>query len=148
MNVRHTSLFLAMILSAAAPAFADKIPADLQNKDTVSRDLQQRTHANPPEILVSPGDTKNTEVFVLPDSLLSVRETQVDPFALGSFEGSAFGRDHDQAWDRRWDKRHDHGDGPISSIAVPEPNSQLLLLFGLASLGMLFYRRTSLKQAI
>jgi hypothetical protein len=137
-----------MILSAAAPAFADKIPADLQDKDTVSRDLQQRTHTNPPEILFSPGDTKNTDAFVLPDSLLTVRETQVDPFALGSFEGSAFGRDHDHAWDRHRDKRRDGGDGPLSSIAVPEPSSQLLLLFGLAGLGILVRRRNSIQQAI
>lgn len=148
MNFRFIYLLLAMIFSAAVPALADGIPKDPQNGETVSHYSQQWTHSDPLAIGFSAEDMKSAKVLELSESRLTARRTQEDMFALTPFEGYAFGRDHDQAWDRRWDKRHDHGDGPISSIAVPEPNSQLLLLFGLASLGMLFYRRTSLKQAI
>jgi hypothetical protein len=147
-SLKSTALFVALIFSAA-PAFADKIPMDLQNGETVSHHSQQRIHGKASAIRFDSEDTKIAEVDVLEDSRLSTRNAQVELFALGSNEGHSFGRDNDHnAWRKHRDKGRDGGDVPVSSVAVPEPGSQLLLLFGLAGLGMLFYRCKSVKHAI
>jgi hypothetical protein len=47
--------------------------------------------------------------------------------------------------------KNEEGSGsgiPLLEISVAEPGSQTLLLFGLAGLGMLFYRRKTLTNAI
>jgi hypothetical protein len=144
-SLKSTALFVAVIFSAA-PALADKIPVD---RETFSHHTQQWIHGNASAIRFVSEDTKIAGVDVLADSRLSTSNTQVELFALGSNEGNAFGRDNDHnAWRKHRDKGRDGGDVPISSVAVPEPGSQLLLLFGLAGLGILFFRRNSLKQAI
>jgi hypothetical protein len=147
-SLKSTTLFVALIFSAA-PALADKIPADLQSRETLSHRTQQWIHGNASAVRFDLEDTKIAEADVLEESRLSTSNTQVDLSALGSNEGYAFGRhDDSNAWRKHGDKDRDGGDVPIPSVAVPEPGSQLLLLFGLAGLGMLFYRRNSVKQAI
>jgi hypothetical protein len=147
-NLKSTSFFLAVILAAAAPALADTIPADLQNEETVSYHTRQWIHGNASLVRFDSEDTKFSEVVVLEESRLNTSDTEVNLFALGSNEGHAFGRDDDDAWRKRRGKGWDGGDGPISSVAVPEPSSQLLLLFGLVGLAILLYRRDSVKQPI
>lgn len=148
MNLKSTTLFVALIFSAA-PALADRIlPMDPQNGENVSHHTQQWIHGNASVVRFDSEDTKFSEVVVLEESRLNTRDTEVNLFALGSNEGHAFGRDNDKAWRKHTGKGWDGGDGPISSVAVPEPSSQLLLLFGLAGLGILLYRRDSLKQPI
>jgi hypothetical protein len=142
-NLKRTSFFLAVILAAAAPALADRIPADLQNEETVSHHTRQWIHGNASVDRFDSEDTKFSEVVVLEESRLNTSDTEVN-----SNEGHAFGRDNDNDWRKRSGKGWDGGDDPISSVAVPEPSLQLLLLFGLAGLGILLYRRDSVKQPI
>jgi hypothetical protein len=147
-SLKSTALFVAVIFSAA-PALADKIPMDLRNRETLSHYTQPLIHGNVSAFRFGSEDTKIAEVDVLEDSRLSTSNNHIELFALGSNEGNAFGKDNDHnAWRKHGDKGRDGGDVPISSVAVPEPGSQLSLLFGLAGLGILFFRRNSLKQAI
>ena len=60
-----------------------------------------------------------------------------------------WGRDGGSRWPNHprwgWDGGND---GAPSAVAVPEPRSLTLLLFGLAGLGLFVYRRNPLKNAI
>jgi hypothetical protein len=147
-NLKSTTLFVALIFSAA-PALADRIlPLDPQNEETVSYHTRQWIHGNASVVRFDSEDTKFSEVVEFEESRLNTSDTEVNLFALGSNEGHAFGRDNDKTWRKHRGKGWDGGDGPTSSVAVPEPSSQLLLLFGLAGLGTLLYRRDSVKQPI
>jgi PEP-CTERM motif len=144
---KSTTLFIAVIFSAA-PVLADRISVDPQNAEAVSHYTQPLIHGNVSALCFVSEDTKIGEVDVLEDSRLSTSNTQIEPFALGSNEGYRFGRDNDNNARRKHRDKGRDGSVPISSVAVPEPGSPLLLLFGLAGLGILFYRRNSPKQAI
>lgn len=148
MNLKNTSFFLGMILSAAAPAFADKIPADL-HQDGITHYTQLSADENGAAARFGTDDTKFAELGVLADSRPSASSTEIAFFVPRSNHGDALGRDNyydrDQHKGRR---RPDVGDGPLSSVAASEPSTRLLLVFGLAGLGMLVYRRNSVQQAI
>jgi hypothetical protein len=147
-NLKSSSFFLAVILSAATPTFADTIPADLHSGETASRYSRQWIHGNTSAVDFTSGDTKTAEVVVQPESGISASNAQLNLFGLGSNIGYALGRDNDKGWWGHKGNGQVGGRGVASLVAAPEPSSQLLLLIGLAGLGLLFYRRNSVKQAI
>ena len=82
------------------------------------------------------------------------REVNLVDFRGNGNKNSSFGRDKGKGRGK-----HSGGDGegnspgtgsgiPLPLVSVAEPGSQTLLLFGFASLGLLFYRRKSLTNAI
>jgi hypothetical protein len=146
LTLKTTSFFLAAILSAA-PAFADKIPAGPRNDASLSHHTQQSTHENRSPVRFDSEKTKIAEVVLFTDSHLSASSTKLDLFSLGSNNEDTFGEHSgNSSWNHKL-KDHDD-DGLIPSVSVPESASQILLLFGLAGVGFLFFRRNSLKEAI
>jgi hypothetical protein len=147
-NLKSTTLFVALIF-CAAPALADRIlPMDPQNGENVSHHTQQWIHGKASAIRFDSEDTKMAEVVVLEESHLNTDDAQVNLFTLGLNEGYAFGRNNDDAWRKHRGEGWDGGDGPVFSVVVPEPSYQLLPLFGLAGFGMVLYRRDSVKKTI
>ena len=95
MNLKSTTLFVALIF-CAAPALADRIlPMDPQNGENVSHHTQQWIHGKASAIRFDSEDTKMAEVVVLEESHLNTDDTQVNLFTLGLNEGYAFGRNND-----------------------------------------------------
>jgi hypothetical protein len=84
-------------------------------------------------------------------------ESDSDHIALGGFgdnQDASSDKDHgkvggnDNGGDGDGNEKGSGGGTPPLEIAVAEPGSQTLLLFGLAAVGMLFYRRKALTNAI
>lgn len=177
MEHRHGSFLLAVVLSTAAPAFADRIPADFRDGDRGSVSMQGFPHKRALQdasvarnfglstfkedefrIEFSPAvrmsdfrkDGKISDVGALLNSGPGSDNRQMSLFDLGSKHGDSFGRDNEQGrWKHNENERDwDDGDGPRCVVATPEPGSQTLLLFGLAGLGMIMFRRNALKNAI
>jgi hypothetical protein len=73
---------------------------------------------------------------------------QVRVFDIDSRYGDSFGRNDEKAHRKLNGRGGDDGDGRVSLVAIPEPGSRTLLLFGLTGLGMVFYRRNWLRNAI
>jgi hypothetical protein len=146
LTLKTTSFFLAAILSAAAPAFADKISAGPRNDASLSHHTQQSIHGNGSPVRFDSEKTKIAEVVLFTGSHPSAG-SNLDLFSLGSNIEDTFGEHSgNSSWKHKL-KGHDD-DGLIPSVSVPEPASQILLLFGLAGVGILFFRRNSLKKAI
>jgi hypothetical protein len=151
LSYKGTSFVLAVILSAAAPAFADNISGDLRNVESGSHPTLFSTYGNGSTVRFDSMEMKIAEVVALDHEHLRASSTLVGTFWLGSNNGIGFGKNTEKFSRKHNQKDHDGGVGPISSfsaVSVPEPGSQTLLLFGLAGLGMFFYRRSSLKQAV
>ncbi len=144
MSLKGTCFFAAVILAAAAPAFADRSSAD--HEYSVARYTQQSLDEVGAGVRFGTGETKIDDLLVLGDLRSSAGKTETAPFVPKS-NVDALGKDVD---DHRIPKgkRLKGGDGPVSLVAVPEPSSQLLLLVGLAGLGVFIYRRNSVQQAI
>ncbi len=146
MNCKSTSLFLAVVLSAAAPAFADKIPVELRQTDGVFGFTQESIHGT-----AAAFDSKRTKidaVGMLAYEHLTANNAAVELIDLHAISGNEFGKDSDKNWWKHKGKKSKGGDGALSVVAAQEPGSQILLLFGLAGLGILFHRRGSVKQTI
>jgi hypothetical protein len=170
---RHGSFLLAVVLSTAAPAFADRIPADFRDGDRDSVSMQWCPHKKASQarnlglstfkedefcIEFSPSvpmsdfrkDGKISDVRALRNSGPGSDNRQMSLFDLDSKHGDSFGRDHEQGrWKHNENERDwDDDEGPRGVVATPEPGSQTLLLFGLAGLGIIMFRRNALKNAI
>jgi PEP-CTERM motif len=147
-NLKSTTVFLALALAAAAPAFADKIPTELRNGEALSDSAHQLLQRDASTLRFYSDDAINHDVIVPADSWLDEGDSRWNAFAVGTDNGYARGINHDHARRNHKGTGWDSGDPLSSSVAVPEPSSQLLLLFGLAGLGILFCRRNSVRQAV
>lgn len=176
LKYRHGSLFLAVALFAAAPAFADKIPADFRVADGGSVYMQALPNAKAlpgvsvyrnsnlralkegqfpgafhPVFLMSgfANDSKIADLDTLLISGMVSNGHQAGLLDLHFNHADLWGRDGGSRWPNHprwgWDGGND---GAPSAVAIPEPRSLTLLLFGLAGLGLFVYRRNPLKNAI
>jgi hypothetical protein len=172
---RRELFFLAVILSPAVPAFADQIPADLRDGDRGSASVQllpsdkalqgasgvrkfslatfkegeYRIEFTPATPMSDFGnDSKIADLGMLLSSGLGSNGHQVNPFDLRFNHGEFWGRDGGRDWDNHRRRGRDGNDGALSAAVTPEPGSRTLLVFGLAGLAMITYRRNSLKSAI
>jgi len=137
-----------MILSAAAPAFADKIPADLHQLE-LTQHTQLSVDGDRAGVRFSTEDAKLAEIALPARFRQSADDVETAFFIPRADRGDAFGRVNFDDRGKHEGRRHPYAGGsPASSVTVPEPSAQLLLLFGLAGLGMLVYRRNSVQQAI
>lgn len=170
---KHGSFFLAVVLSTAAPAFADRISVDRMDGDRGSVSLQELPNRNVvqdasasrkfglsrfkedelriefnPAVRMSDfsKDAKISDLGALLNSGSGPNSHQASLFDLGSQHGDSFRWDAEKAERKHHERDRDNDDGPL--VAVPEPGSGTLLLFDLAGLGMIVYRRNALKNAI
>jgi len=89
-------------------------------------------------------DGKISDLAALLNSAPGLNNHRASWFDLGSKHGVSFGRDDEKARGKHNGRDRDDGDGPLSVVAIPEPGSLTLLLFGLAVLGMIVFRRNAL----
>jgi hypothetical protein len=168
---RHELFFLALVLSTAASAFADKIPDSFRDGDgasvyaqgssdqkafqavSVHRDFgvsefkedEFGIEFNPAVQMWDFGkDLKISEVGRPSNFGLDTGKDEMRLFYLGSHHGDLFRRDKEKGWSSHNDNDLGDGDATLSVVAVPEPKPGTLLLFGLAGLGMILYRRVTL----
>jgi hypothetical protein len=175
LRYRHGLLFLALALSTAVPAFADKVQVDFRDGDkgsvytqslpnakelngasvyrnsglSTSRGEEFRSEFNGVVLLGEfSNESKISDLDTLLNSGLGANGYQVSLFDLRFNHGEFWERDGGKDWDNhnRWDR--DGTGGTLSVVSTPEPGSLTLLLFGLAGLGMIVYRRDALKDAV
>ena len=175
MKQARGSFFLAVILSTAAPGFADQIPADRMDEDRGSVSMQRLFHER---ALQEVSALRHFGLSALKEDEFRIESNryvrmsdfskdggiaivavqvgsgpgssnrQVSLFDVDSRYSDSFGRNEEKAHRKLNWKGGDDGDGRVSLVAIPEPGSRTLLLFGLTGLGMVFYRRNWLRNAI
>lgn len=128
--------FLAVGFMSAAPAFADRIAANAEqdrDRDSVSiHELLKTSFAQPTNVSDRDGKSIHEVLFGLKEN----KSKGEEHFIL--FDSTDKNRDKHKP-------KKQEGDGPPASfVAVPEPGSLTLVLFGLGALGILLYRRNSL----
>jgi PEP-CTERM motif len=170
---KRAPLLLAVILAAPAFAFADNIPGHSKtgnNFVSFSEGLtdQQDSQGNSARCNFLLSSIKqngsNTGSFTmggkdanLGTHLSTGMASNTNPiklFDLGANQGASSDKNKRKGPDKH-DGDNSGGDGsgvggglPSPVIAVPEPGSQLLLLFGLTGAGILFYRRKASTNAV
>ena len=160
---KHGWALLALALFAAAPAFADKISADFTDEATRSVSIRELTEKR---ILpdasfrdFGPGNLKEDEFRVALDPTVrmsnidrdgedsSFGNRQVRLLGLGSKLGESF-RSDDGKKTRREHLVREDGNDSSSAVAISEPRTLRLLLFGLLLLGMIVCRNKRPTSAI
>jgi hypothetical protein len=169
----YTLLTLAAVLSAAAPAFADRLSVERTTKDQdfsfAEGTIDKRELSGEPSsqsfrmnslekskmrVSAESGfpinyvskDERISEIAALPPRI----DSENGPVKLFDFDASnnSFS---EHIWKARGIRRTGEGFGVNGSeflFPVPEPGSQTLLLFGLVGLGLLFFRRNNLIGVI
>jgi hypothetical protein len=159
LKLKHSSLFLALVLATAGPAFADHIAtgSKLGDGDFISTEgssqtgsftrtsdmrlFKEGTAGTTQDVAVqfcNSHENKTDSDAAMPSVIGTDSEDHKETLAdFGSKHGKSFGKHDDKDWD----------DGVTSVVAVPEPGSQLLLLVGLMGLGMSLYLRHLLRIA-
>ncbi|HWY05551.1 MAG TPA: PEP-CTERM sorting domain-containing protein [Candidatus Acidoferrales bacterium] len=175
MKYKHPSFLLAVILTSAAPIFADRIPTASKNESRDAVFAQASAEKQGLHDLYAAGDcglsgTKQNEVrFASMSDSRTGGFTQGDKsMSLGALVNSGANSSNHPVTvvdlgsnDRKFShlgkgKSRGKGDADTdgggstaaSAIAVPEPGSRLLLLVGLAGLGVFFLRRNAYQNAI
>jgi hypothetical protein len=169
LSYKHPSFLLAVLIIAAAPVFADKIPVDPKSDSKGSASAQKQAELKGLHDLYATGDC----------DLGGIKQNEVRPASMSNAGASSFSQgdksggfvnseansgnpplkviDLGSNQDNGSDKGKSHGNGnghdqdgnsgAPAVIAVSEPGSQLLLLAGLAGLGIFFLRRNSFQNA-
>ena len=174
MKYKQLSFLLAVILTSTAPIFADKIPGDSKNESKGAISTQALTEKQGLHDLYTSGDSglsgaKKNEVRSA--SSLESRFTHFTESerasGLGGMENAEGNSgkppvtvvdfDSNDRDFSHMDRGKSHGKGNVNNpgggsttpalLAVSEPGSQLLLLIGLAGLGIFFLRRNSYQNA-
>ena len=172
MKFKHPSFLLAVLVIAAAPIFADKIPGDSNGESKGSVSAQKQAEMKGLHDLYATGDcdlggAKLNEVrpasmsnagasgFSQGDKsgglggfVDSEANSGKPPLKVIDFGSNASDKDKGKL-DGKGNGQDPDGNGVARAlIAVSEPGSELLLLAGLAGLGILFLRRNSYQNAI
>jgi PEP-CTERM motif len=173
LKTRQAPLLLAVILAAPAFAFADNIPGhsrtgnnyvsfseglmdqqDSQGSSARCNFLLSSIKENGSKSISFGKDAKDANLGTYLSTGMGSNAHPVQLVDFGADQGAS--SDKDKGKDP---VKHHGGDGdgngsgvgsaaPSSVIGVAEPGSESLLLFGLAAVGMLFYRRRTLMEAI
>lgn len=153
MKNKQSALVLAVLLTIAAPAFADSIPAHSggTEKDlalaagfTDQQDFQGGFAQHNP--IMDSVEENGVRGVAISGALVDFHGNQ----AL-SFDGEKVkihGKHHGDFGDGNGNSNGNGGSAAGPAVAVAEPGSQALLLYGLTGLGMFFYRRNYLRDAI
>jgi hypothetical protein len=171
LNSKQRTLLFAVILAAPVFAFADNIPGhsrDRNNYVSFSEGLtdQQDSHSNSARcnFLLSsvkePVKGNESRISSTAGASFSgfAKGESVNLGGFGANQGASSDKDEGKGQGKQRGGASDgNGSGsgsesgsgvPSPAVSVAEPGSQTLLLFGLAGLGMLFYRRKTLTNAI
>jgi len=147
MNFRLASLLCGIVLIAAVPVLADRMPDSGYTNDSAYAGI----HAGANNI----ADVQNAKSSLALDPLFT-SSLDKDGHSVNLSGFSSFGRaystsDSGKAWGKERDgdgnngRDHKKGGAPV---AVPEPGSLSLLLLGLAGIGVLAYRRGDRQKPI
>lgn len=149
MKNKQSTLLLAVFLSISAPVFADSIPAHLEGMGkhfalaegfTEQRDFQGSFARH--NTLLSSVEEDGARTIAISGALYEFL------FYQGvSSEGEKV-RIHGDFGNGNGNSNGNGGNVPLPAVSVAEPGSQTLLLFGLTGLGMFFYPRNYLRDAI
>ena len=172
MKFKHLSFLLAVLVIAAAPIFADKIPGDSNSESKGSVSAQKQAEMKGLHDLYATGNCDLGGAKLNEVRPASMSNAGASSFSQGDKSGGLGGFVDSEAnsgkpplkvvdfgsnaSDNDKGKSLGKGNGPDpggnglarAEIAVSEPGSQLLLLAGLAGLGILFLRRNSYQNAI
>ena len=152
---RYVLYFLVVGVFSAAPAFADRIfvnSAEQDGKSVAIHELLKEGTAKAATNALDFSRGALSETGFASAANISERDGRPILEALSSPKESKSKGDgrfilfdsSEKVKDKHKPKKQD-GDGPPASfVAVPEPGSFTLVLFGLGALGVLLYRRNSL----
>jgi PEP-CTERM motif len=138
MKFGYGSIFLALMLSTATAALADGIHKG--RLDGGEEFVLKSDHVNVKDGI---SDGNGLKGFGS-----SSGEGQIKLNDLGFNHGDSGKKDLEKSGLKDTNEGDLDGASNLSVVAVPEPRTQTLLLFGLAALGMSLYRRNGLKVAI
>ena len=171
MKPKQAPLLLAVILAAPAFAFADNIPGhsksgnnyvafsegltdqqDSQGNSARCNFLLSSIKENGSETSSFAKDEKGANLGTYLSTGVDSNAHPVTLVDFGANQGASSDKDKGKG-KRGGGAGNENGTtsgsgAPSPLIAVAEPGSQTLLLFGLAGLGVLFYRRKTLTSAI